>query len=102
MNLWFSVPFLFAGLYLSSSAPTPEECQRMVTPLSLGDPNMLYGRSNFIMGYSDHEVYDSILKVTDSSWVKFTPSPYDVNTVLMSQENRINGTCSGSTINVTI
>lgn len=35
MNLWVSSPFLFAGLVLSVSALTPEECKPLITPLSL-------------------------------------------------------------------
>lgn len=37
MNLWFSRHFLFAGLFLTISALTREECQPLVTPLSLAD-----------------------------------------------------------------
>ncbi|XP_062285655.1 uncharacterized protein LOC133991182 [Scomber scombrus] len=95
MNLWLSVHFLFAGLYLSSSAPTPEECQGLVKPLSLSDPSVIYGRLNFIMGFADNEAHGSVLKVTGSSWVKISPSPDDVSSVLMAHENRLNGTCSG-------
>ncbi|XP_053190721.1 uncharacterized protein LOC128374466 [Scomber japonicus] len=102
MNLWLSAHFLFAGLYLSSSAPTREECSGLVTPLSMSDPSVMYGRLNFIMGYADHEAYSSILKVTESSWVKISASPDDVTSILMTQEDRINGTCSGSTNKVKI
>ncbi|XP_042292373.1 uncharacterized protein LOC121913688 isoform X1 [Thunnus maccoyii] len=102
MNLWFSIHFLFAGLYLSSSAPTPEECQQLVKPLSLDDHSVMHGRLNFILGYTDSEVFNSILKVTESSWMKITPSPDDAHKVLMSQENKMNGTCIGSEVNVTI
>ncbi|XP_062291825.1 uncharacterized protein LOC133996252 [Scomber scombrus] len=102
MNLWFSVHFLLAALHLSSSAPTHEECSALVSHLSLSDPSVMYGRLNFIMGYADHEAYSSILKMTESSWIKISPSPDDVQSILMSQENRINGSCSGSTTKVTI
>lgn len=41
MNLQSSSCFLFVGLFLSVSALTPEECQPLVTPLSLEDPSMV-------------------------------------------------------------
>ena len=72
MNLWFSTHFLVVGLLLSSSAVTPEECQPLVTPLSLADPSMMYDRMNFIMGYVDNNAYDAILKSTKRSWGKIT------------------------------
>ncbi|XP_045914859.1 uncharacterized protein LOC123976598 [Micropterus dolomieu] len=102
MNLWFSTHFLVVGLFLSSSAVTPEECQPLVTPLSLADPSMMYGRMNFIMGYVDIDVYDTILKSTESSWMKITPSPSRTGVVVMSQASKINGTCFNLTVNVTI
>merc|ERR1712002_697271 len=52
-------------------------------------------------GFSDHEAYVSILKVTDSTWVTMSPSPHHVNTVSMTQENKMNGTCFVSTVDVT-
>ncbi|XP_068565497.1 uncharacterized protein [Cebidichthys violaceus] len=102
MNLWLSSHFLVAGLFLSSSALTPEECQPLITPLSLADPAMMYGRSNFIMGYTDNEIYNDILKVTESMWMNITPSPSSNNTIIMSQENKINGTCLSAKLNTTI
>ncbi|XP_053185533.1 uncharacterized protein LOC128368699 [Scomber japonicus] len=102
MNLWFSVHFLFAGLYLSSSAPTPEECQGLVKPLSLIDHSVIYGRLNFIMGFADNEAHRSALKATGSSWMKISPSPDHASSVLMAHENRLNGTCSGITTKVDI
>ncbi|KAL7381254.1 hypothetical protein ABVT39_002995 [Epinephelus coioides] len=100
MNLWNSSHLLVVGLFLSTSALTPEECQPLVTPLSLADRSIMYGRTNFIMGYSDHELYKSILKLTESSWLNITPSS-SPDKVVMSQESKINGTCSGSSVNVT-
>ncbi|KAM9839064.1 uncharacterized protein ACBR49_017730 [Aulostomus maculatus] len=87
-------------LCLGSSAPTPEECQQLVTPLSLADPSMLYGRMNFIMGYADDEVFKAILKLTDSSWIETMPSAD--GEVQMIERNKINGTCIRATVNVTI
>ncbi|XP_074469163.1 uncharacterized protein LOC141754163 [Sebastes fasciatus] len=100
MNLWLISHFLVAGLFLSSSALTPEECQPLVTPLSLADPSMMLGLSNFMAGYSDNKVYNAILKLTQSSSMNITESPSNPSEVVMSQKNRINGTCSASTSNV--
>ncbi|KAM6904210.1 uncharacterized protein PEZ65_018896 [Lycodopsis pacificus] len=102
MNLWLSTHFLVAGLFLSSSALTPEECQPLITPLSLADPAMMYGRLNFIMGYTDNEVYNDILRMTQSMWLNITPSPSGNNAVLFSQENKINGSCVSAKLKTTI
>uniref|UniRef100_A0A8D0DCL9 Uncharacterized protein n=1 Tax=Sander lucioperca TaxID=283035 RepID=A0A8D0DCL9_SANLU len=101
MNRWLSAHFLVAGLFLSCSALTSEECQPLVTPLSLVDPSMMYGRSNFLVGYVDHNFYKGILKTTDSSWLNFTAST-SANEVVMSQENKMNGTCLSTSVKVTI
>ncbi|XP_067360332.1 uncharacterized protein [Channa argus] len=102
MNLCLSSLFLVVGLFRSSSALTPEECRPLVTPLSLADPSMMFGRTNFIVGYTDHEVYKNILKVTDSSWLNMTASPSSPNELVMYHENRINGSCYASKFNITI
>ncbi|XP_049457611.1 uncharacterized protein LOC125904315 isoform X1 [Epinephelus fuscoguttatus] len=101
MNLWISSQLLVVGLFLSTSALTPEECQPLVTPLSLADPSIMYGRTNFIVGYTDNEVFKGILKLTESCWLNITPSS-NVTEAFMSQENKINGTCWSSTFNITI
>uniref|UniRef100_A0A8D0DCM4 Apolipoprotein M n=1 Tax=Sander lucioperca TaxID=283035 RepID=A0A8D0DCM4_SANLU len=118
MNRWLSAHFLVAGLFLSCSALTSEECQPLVTPLSLVDPSMgtfmgrrcyglpgtqhkMYGRSNFLVGYVDHDFSKGILKITDSSWLNVTAST-SANEVVMSQENKMNGTCLASSVKVTI
>ncbi|XP_035537361.1 uncharacterized protein LOC118342805 [Morone saxatilis] len=102
MNLWFSSHFLVVGLVLRISALTPEECQPLVTPLSLADANMMYGTKYFIMGYTSTEQYNNILKITDSSLMKITPSPSSTNEVLMYQNNKMNGSCFSLTVNVTL
>ncbi|TDH03637.1 hypothetical protein EPR50_G00144010 [Perca flavescens] len=101
MNLWLSAHFLVAGLFLSCSALTSEECQPFVTPLSLVYPSMLYRRSNFLVGYVDHDFYKSILKTTESSWVNFTASR-SANQVVMFQTHKMNETCLTSSVKITI
>ncbi|KAI3359015.1 hypothetical protein L3Q82_015399, partial [Scortum barcoo] len=101
MNLPFSRLLVVVGLFLSSSALTPEECQPLLTPLSLDDPSVMYNRSNFIAGYTNNDIYNGILKVTQSSWLKLTPTS-NSKVVVMSQENMINGACFASAVNVTI
>ncbi|XP_074469159.1 uncharacterized protein LOC141754157 [Sebastes fasciatus] len=102
MNLWLSSHFLVAGLFLSSSALTPEECQPLVTPLSLADRSMIYGRMNFIAGYTDNEVYNAMGKFTQSYWMNITASPSSPNEVISTQQNKMNGTCFTSTVPITI
>ncbi|KAK2830939.1 hypothetical protein Q5P01_018870 [Channa striata] len=94
--------FLVVGLFLSSSALTPEECRPLVTPLSLADPSMMFGRTNLIVGYTDHEVYKNILKATDSSFLNMTASPSSPNEIVVSEQSRMNGVCFASTSNITI
>uniref|UniRef100_UPI003AAA2B50 uncharacterized protein n=1 Tax=Centroberyx gerrardi TaxID=166262 RepID=UPI003AAA2B50 len=102
MFLRYSVYFLIAGLYLSSSAPTPEDCQRLVKPLPLDDLTKMHGRWNFITGFTDHEMFDAILKTVDSSWILVKPSPSSNNTLIMAEENLINGKCNSSTAIMTV
>jgi len=102
MNLWCSVHFLFAGLYLSSSAPTPEECHRLVEPVSLSEPSTMFGKFNIIMGYVDKEVVNNMMKIMESSWVKFAASPSDQYGFVISQMNKMNGSCIAATANVTV
>ncbi|KAF3706878.1 hypothetical protein EXN66_Car000049 [Channa argus] len=102
MNLCLSSLFLVVGLFLSSSALTPEECRPLVTPLSLADPSMMFGRTNFIVSYTDHEVYKNIMKVTDSTWFNITTSPSSPNELVILEESRMNGVCFASTSNITI
>lgn len=44
---------------------------------------------NFISGYTDHQAFQAILKVTDSSWFKVIESLSDDNRVLMTEENKM-------------
>uniref|UniRef100_A0A3B4T9B3 Uncharacterized LOC111223332 n=1 Tax=Seriola dumerili TaxID=41447 RepID=A0A3B4T9B3_SERDU len=88
MNLWFSSLTLVAGLFLCSTALPLEECQTLVTPSSLADPSTMYGRLNVLVGYTDHEAFNGILKVTDSSWLKISPTS-SPNKIVMSEDNKI-------------
>ncbi|XP_070702682.1 uncharacterized protein [Pempheris klunzingeri] len=103
MNLWVGRLFLAAGLFLSGSAAlTAEECQPLITPLSLADPGMMFGRTYFIMGYTDIDIFKTILKTTESSWLNMSQSPSAPNEVIMSQGFQTNGTCVASEASVTI
>uniref|UniRef100_A0A3Q1I966 Apolipoprotein M n=1 Tax=Anabas testudineus TaxID=64144 RepID=A0A3Q1I966_ANATE len=102
MSLRFSVLVLVLGLFLSSSALTPDECQPLVNPLSLADRSMMSGRFIFIAGYVNHELYRTMIKKTDSCWFTISPSPSNPDQIIFTQKNRVNGTCISSTTNVTI
>uniref|UniRef100_A0A8C2YZ34 Uncharacterized protein n=1 Tax=Cyclopterus lumpus TaxID=8103 RepID=A0A8C2YZ34_CYCLU len=78
MNLWLSTHFLVAGLFLSSWALTPEECRPLITPLSM-TPSMIYGKSHFLFGYTDNEVYNGFMKNIESYWNNVIPSTFVVN-----------------------
>ncbi|XP_032395339.1 uncharacterized protein LOC116704168 isoform X1 [Etheostoma spectabile] len=100
--MWISSSFLVAGLFLSTSALTPEECQPLVKPLPLIEPSMMYGRWITIAGYVDGEGFNAILKATESTWVNVTQSPSSPNVVVTHEKDKINGTCVDFAVNVTI
>uniref|UniRef100_A0A3Q3H269 Apolipoprotein M n=1 Tax=Labrus bergylta TaxID=56723 RepID=A0A3Q3H269_9LABR len=102
MDLWFSSVFLVVGLFLSSSAQTPEECKPLVTPLSMADPSVIYGRMNLIMGYVDNGIFNDILKATESSWVNMSMSTSSPNDLVMAQLYKMNGTCIRSNLTLNI
>ncbi|XP_042362151.1 uncharacterized protein LOC121957579 [Plectropomus leopardus] len=101
MNLWLSSCLLVALLFLSSSALTPEECRPVLAPLSLDEPSVIHGRWNFLLGYTDYPVFSEILQLTESSWINVASSS-GAKDMVMSQENRINGSCTASTSSLTI
>lgn len=49
----------------------------------------MYGRVNFLVGYTSNDFYKAILNLTDSSWVKISASPERPGEVVMLQENRM-------------
>ncbi|XP_060915740.1 uncharacterized protein LOC132991125 [Labrus mixtus] len=76
MNLWFSSLFLVAGLFLSSSALSVEECRPLVMPLPTFEPS--YGRWIFIMGWITGDPHRVLFKTTQSQWIDFIKtSPND-------------------------
>ncbi|XP_029919663.1 uncharacterized protein LOC115367851 [Myripristis murdjan] len=102
MCVRFSVCFLLAGLYLSSSAPTPEDCDPLLTPLPLDDRTKLLGRWNFMAGVTDHELFASVLRKIESYRLTITASPSESNTLLMSTDSMVNDRCISSEANLTI
>ncbi|XP_073320281.1 uncharacterized protein [Pagrus major] len=98
----FSSIFLFAGLFLSVSALTPEECKPLVTPLSLEDPSVLHGMVHLIVGYTDTAIYNNILNASDSYWMNTIASPSNDKELIVHEEHKLNGTCYGMTVNLTI
>ncbi|XP_056267000.1 uncharacterized protein LOC130191328 [Pseudoliparis swirei] len=101
MTLRLSSLLLAAGLLASSWALTPEECRPLMTPLSL-EPSTLYGRFNFLSGYTDNEVYNNILMFTESYWMDGHPSPSSPDTVAATTYSKLNGTCMSLRSNFTI
>ncbi|XP_068188686.1 uncharacterized protein [Antennarius striatus] len=102
MNLCFGGFVLLAGAFLSVSALTPEECQPLITPVSLADRSMIYGRHNFLAGYTDHEALKLFLKVTQSTWVRFSASESNPNEAALFEDNKMNGQCYESNVNALI
>ncbi|XP_033947381.1 uncharacterized protein [Pseudochaenichthys georgianus] len=93
---------LVSGLFLGSWALTPEECQPLMTPLSLADPSMMYNRSHFLVGYSTSAVFGAMLKQMESSWCNISPSPSDPTGVVLVHDDKLNGVCMTTTANITI
>nr|XP_033933076.1 uncharacterized protein LOC117440985 [Pseudochaenichthys georgianus] len=88
---------LVSGLFLGSWALTPEECQPLMTPLSLADPSMMYNRSHFLVGYSTSAVFGAMLKQMESSWCNISPSPSDPTGVVLVHDDKLNGVCMTTT-----
>ncbi|KAM4629994.1 uncharacterized protein ACJ7VT_022728 [Polymixia lowei] len=103
MFMQYIVGLLVAGLCLSSSAPAPEDCPPLVAPLPLDEPSKILGRWIFIEGFTDHKMYDTILKTVNSSWISITPSTSSNNNSLILLDNdKTNGKCNMSASNLTI
>ncbi|XP_008296080.1 uncharacterized protein LOC103369203 isoform X2 [Stegastes partitus] len=101
MKLWLEACFLFALLFVSSSALTPE-CEKLVKPLSLDDHSKVYGRKNLLLGYTDNAGFKGIQKAFGSYWMDIMASPSGPGHLVMDQQNRINGVCTSSTVNMTV
>ncbi|KAM6990639.1 uncharacterized protein LKV04_010059 [Tautogolabrus adspersus] len=75
MNLSFCSLFLVAGLFLSTSAQSVEECRPLVTPLPTFQPS--YGRWIFIMGWITSEPHRVLFRTTKSQWIDFIQTSPD-------------------------
>uniref|UniRef100_A0A3B4Z779 Uncharacterized protein n=1 Tax=Stegastes partitus TaxID=144197 RepID=A0A3B4Z779_9TELE len=102
MNLWIKGHFLFAALVVSCSAVMLDECGPLIKPLSMDRPDVMYGRSNFLVGYSDSKIFNDIMNITLSAWLNISASPDGEGGLVLTEENNMNGTCIGSTMNLTI
>nr|BAR88510.1 tribytltin binding protein type 1 [Takifugu poecilonotus] len=100
--MWFGIHFLFAGLVLTISALADEECRPLKMPKSLADHSVLFGKMHFIAGYTDLDVFQAILNITDSSWIEFSDAPGNPEELVMFESNKLNGNCVTSNINITI
>ncbi|XP_039978134.1 uncharacterized protein LOC120786638 isoform X2 [Xiphias gladius] len=61
----------------------------------------MLGRMNTLLGYTDSEIFNELLKLTESSWLKISASPFSPGELVMSEENKIQGNCFGSSVNIT-
>ncbi|CAB1325421.1 unnamed protein product, partial [Coregonus sp. 'balchen'] len=60
----------------------------------------IFGKWVFIKSFSDHEMFNAILRKTNSSWIEFFPTSHN-KTVLLNQGNLIDGKCLNSSVNIT-
>ncbi|XP_054619127.1 uncharacterized protein LOC129172913 [Dunckerocampus dactyliophorus] len=93
--------FLVFVLACLSVAFSDNECSPLVTPLSLDDHQKILGTRTFISGYTDHDVYNAILKITESTRMTFSESAASKD-VVVYEEMRMNGTCYGTKLNISI
>ncbi|XP_034456458.1 uncharacterized protein LOC117770818 [Hippoglossus hippoglossus] len=100
MNLWLSSHFLVVGLFVCSAAPTPEECSQLVAPLSGDIASKMHGSWNFLVGYTQGELFNHFLKITESSRLHITNS--SDGEVGFSENNKMNGQCFSSSSKATI
>ena len=49
----------------------------------------IFGRANVLVGYTDSQAFDKILKMTDSSWFSISKSPSRPGEVVMNEENKM-------------
>nr|XP_057902825.1 uncharacterized protein LOC131101567 [Doryrhamphus excisus] len=82
-------------------ASSDKDCSPWVTPLSLADHQKMLGKWNLISAYTDHDVYNGIFKVTQSTRMTISESGASKDVVLY-EEMRMNGTCYGSNFNISI
>jgi len=78
---------------------TPQDCQSLVTPLTLDNHGKIEGRWTFIEGFADQD--SGLFFGVDSSWVDIKASPEDNITYTMMEYNRVNGTCETVQIKTT-
>ncbi|KAM7003237.1 uncharacterized protein LKV04_004344 [Tautogolabrus adspersus] len=101
MYLWFSSLLLVVGLFQSSSALTPEECEPLVEPFSTFTPSY-DGRWIYIMGFIDSEPFKALKRSAKSLWVKFSPSTSSPRDFVESVGIRHPGYCKYASSPVTI
>ncbi|XP_061902889.1 uncharacterized protein LOC133650087 [Entelurus aequoreus] len=99
MKMLTCLVFLFASF---SSAATDDECSPLTTPLSLDDRHKLVGTRTFISGYTDHDVYNAILNITQGSLMTFNESTLNDKDMFLYEEMKMNGTCYGTKLNISI
>ncbi|XP_061902890.1 uncharacterized protein LOC133650089 [Entelurus aequoreus] len=99
MKMLTCLVFLFASF---SSAAADDECSPLTTPLSLDDRHKLVGTRMFISGYTDHDVYNAILNITQGSLMTFNESTLNDKDMFLYEEMKMNETCYGTKLNISI
>ncbi|CDQ77430.1 unnamed protein product [Oncorhynchus mykiss] len=91
---------LLALLSVGTAAPAPEDCGHLVKLLAQEDQHTIFGKWIFIEGFSNHEMFNALLRKTNSSWIEILPTSH-TETVLLNQGNLIDGKCLDSSANMT-
>ncbi|KAK1803965.1 hypothetical protein P4O66_003903 [Electrophorus voltai] len=88
--------------FLAASQAADLDCETFINPLVLKENySSVMGKWIVIEGISNDPSITNILKVFNSSWIEFAPTPYN-DTFSLNEGNMMNGTCQCTTMNITL
>ncbi|XP_055743215.1 300 kDa antigen AG231-like isoform X1 [Salvelinus fontinalis] len=97
-----SVQLVVALLALASlNAASAPLCKELVKPLLLEDHTEIYGKWVYVMGSTDHSVFQKALGTLKSSWIDLSATS-DQQVVTLRWGDRIDGKCVVGATNATI
>ncbi|XP_030635253.1 saxitoxin and tetrodotoxin-binding protein 1 [Chanos chanos] len=87
---------------LAFTDAAPLDCEELVKPIAYHDDyTSIMGKWIFTQGFSDGQLFTTILEKVNSSWMAFEPSPVP-DTFPLSQGNMIGGLCEFTSTNTTV
>ncbi|KAL7395353.1 hypothetical protein ABVT39_015006 [Epinephelus coioides] len=79
---------LVSLLSFSTAALMTDDCSQLIQHLTPNELHQILGRWIIIEGFSNNELFDSILKSMESAWIKLSTTA-DNKTLLLDQANRL-------------